>query len=924
MNRWVNSRHNQMVLFIAALIIILIVRLFVLTVVQGGEWGTRAENLTSKNIYTIAPRGQIFDRNGQLLAGNVPSFNVRFSPDGLEAEQLNAQSLELMKLFEKNGDQYVDNFPIMIDAQGKFYYTYQKTIEEWLESENMPVTFTAQQAFDELRLRYGVEEALDKYEAQSELQNTYGIYPPISVKNMVFTDDLEKESFLGRYQLDQKTSEKVYSAEEAFMELRKKFKIEETVSNQDARRIMVIRNELSDLGYLGYVPAKIAENVSDATIVAIEERSDSFLGVDVAPESVRYYPNGNTAAHVLGYLGKISESEKASYLEKGYSSTDLGGKDGIESAMESVLKGTDGVEVVQVNAKGKKTGTISKTEAVKGKDVYLNIDLELQEVAEESLEKILNALQTGGIFESQWGNVSYFGNRHANANVGAVVAIEVETGDVLAMASNPDYDPNLFATGITSEDWNMLQKENPRDALSPAPLYNVAARTAVQPGSTFKHVTATAAFAAGLDPDRELRDGGYLMLGNQAFNCLVWTTSHSTHGMTDLRDALEVSCNYYFYDLATNFDWSRNTSLGLDEDMGVEKIAEYANQYGLGLPTGIEIKESVGNVLTEEKKISSYKAMLRLYLRNNKNKFFTDEILADSDKVDEAINTIVDWTEENPTRNEMLERLPGVGVREDMVENVTDNVKYTYFNYAKLNTADALNVAIGQGENAYTPLQMANYVATLANGGRKNQVSLIKGVEGEGVSSKPEPTKVEVSDDSIFDEILEGMRRVAHGSRGSARRYFANFPVEVAAKTGTAERDGYINPPSEVEYVKTYLKRIAPQLTWEQVEEKMRSLKEEDPETFQSDDVAVVSAVVRLTDGKVTREKINQFKPVYDNFSWFVCTAPVDDPKIAVAVLIFQGGQGGLGAPVAREIIAQYLELDKAYENYSVGSTLTQ
>ena len=102
--------------------------------------------------------------------------------------------------------------------------------------------------------------------------------------------------------------------------------------------------------------------------------------------------------------------------------------------------------------------------------------------------------------------------------------------------------------------------------------------------------------------------------------------------MTDLRDALEVSCNYYFYDLATNFDWSRNTSLGLDEDMGVEKIAEYAHQYGLGLPTGIEIKESVGNVLTEEKKISSYKAMLRLYLRNNKNKYFTEEILADSEK----------------------------------------------------------------------------------------------------------------------------------------------------------------------------------------------------------------------------------------------------------------------------------------------------
>ena len=256
-----------MVLFIAALVIILIVRLFVLTVVQEEQWSSRAENLTSKSIYTIAPRGQIFDRNGQLLAGNKPSFNVRFSPDGLKSEEINAQSLELMKLFEKNGDSYVDNFPILISANGSFYYTYQQTIEEWLESENMPTSFSAQQAFDELCLRYGIEEGLDKYEAQSELQNTYGIYPPISVKNMVFTEDLEKESFLGRYQLDQKTTEKSYTAKEAFDALRERFEIDDSVSDQDARRIMVIRNELSALGHMGYVPAKIAENVCDATII---------------------------------------------------------------------------------------------------------------------------------------------------------------------------------------------------------------------------------------------------------------------------------------------------------------------------------------------------------------------------------------------------------------------------------------------------------------------------------------------------------------------------------------------------------------------------------------------------------------------------------------------------------------------------------
>lgn len=924
MNRWINSRNNQMILFIIALVCVLIMRLFVLTVVQGEQWSSRAENLTTKSVYTIAPRGQIFDRNGRLLAGNMPSFSVRFSPDGLDTEQINQQSLELMQLFESNGDAYIDNFPILMDGAGGFYYTYQQTIEEWLESENMPPSFTAQQAFDELRLRYGISEGLDKFEAQAQLQNTYGIYPPISVRNMVFSEDLEKESFLGRYHIDQKTTEQVYTAEEAFRALREYFDIPQALSDQDARRIMVIRNELSALGYLGYVPAKIAGGVCEATIVAIEERSDSFQGVDVVAESVRYYPNGTTASHIIGYLGKISESEKETYQEKGYSTSDMVGKDGIESAMEDKLKGTDGVEMVQVNAMGKKTATISKTEAVKGKDVYLTIDLELQKTAEEALAKVLTALQTGGTFTSRWGNVSYSGNAHRNANVGAVVAIEVETGDVLTMASNPGFDPNLFATGISSEDWQLLQKENPRDPLSPAPLYNVAARTAVQPGSTFKPVTATAAFASGLSPSRKLRDGGYLMLGNQAFNCLVWTSSHATHGMVDMRQALEVSCNFYFYDLATNYDWYNKHSLGLSSDMGVEKISNYASQYGLGISTGIEISESVGTVLTEERKIASYKAMLRLYLRNNKNEFFQDSVLADTEILNEYIDTIVSWTEENPGRNDLIERMKQTGIREGMEETVADNIKYTYFNYAKLNTADALNVAIGQGENAYTPLQMANYVATLANGGRRNQVSLIKGIETEGVSKKPAPVALSVEDVSVFDEILEGMRRVAHGSRGSARRYFAGFPVQVAAKTGTAERDGHINPPDEVEYIKNNLNRIAPQLTWEQVEEKMLDLKQEDPDTFQSDDVAVVSAVIRLTEGRVTRDRINQYKPVYDNFSWFVCTAPADNPKIAVAVLIFQGGQGGLGAPVAREIVAQYLELDKAYENYSVNSALTQ
>lgn len=157
-----------------------------------------------------------------------------------------------------------------------------------------------------------------------------------------------------------------------------------------------------------------------------------------------------------------------------------------------MLRGSDGVRTVQVNANGELVNVISEIEEKKGDSVYLTIDAELQQTAERALEQALEKIQTAGTFESKYGNYKY-GTAYPNANVGAAVAIEVETGDVLAMASCPDFDPNLFATGISNEDWQALQSKNTRDYLSPAPLYNVATRTAVQPGSTFKMVVATAA-----------------------------------------------------------------------------------------------------------------------------------------------------------------------------------------------------------------------------------------------------------------------------------------------------------------------------------------------------------------------------------------------------------------------------------------------
>ncbi|KAF0223408.1 MAG: penicillin-binding protein 2, partial [bacterium] len=472
--------------------------------------------------------------------------------------------------------------------------------------------------------------------------------------------------------------------------------------------------------------AKIASGVSDKTIVVIEEKNSDLPGVEVVAESIRYYPNGSTAAHVLGYLGQISESEKSYYIdERGYKSNDMVGQEGLEKAYESILKGKDGSKNVEVNAFGELVRVINETTPEKGKDIYLTIDLELQKTAEAALEQALTEIQKAGTFISQWGDYKY-GTAYTNANVGAVVVLDVATSDVLAMASYPDFDPNLFATGISKEEWKALQGVNVRDPLSPLPLFNVAARTAVQPGSTFKMVTATAALESGLDSNLKLRDAGAVTLGNRTYGCLVWNRTRSTHGYINLYEAIEVSCNYYFFDIATGRDFARGISLGFKEPMNIDKIASFAQQYGLGLPTGIEIPETVVPVPSEERKIALIKNMLKNVLIGRAETYFEKALIDDKEKLNESIKTIIGWTEENPTRNQLLERLGPLGIKAEMVETVADLSKFTYFNQASWTTGDELNISIGQGENAYTPLQIANFIATIGNKGVHNKVSLIK------------------------------------------------------------------------------------------------------------------------------------------------------------------------------------------------------
>ncbi|MBQ3107802.1 MAG: penicillin-binding protein, partial [Firmicutes bacterium] len=900
------------------LMVTLGLRLFDLTVLENDRWASAAQAISVKNLTVSAPRGEIRDRYGRLLAGNQFSFVVQFSEGNFDDEELNSQALLLMDILEENGEEIEDSFPIVLGEGGTFYYTYQRSVEEWLASMEMPVTYTAEQAFKELRNRYGIDPELDVYDAQLELQNTYNIYPPISVRVMKFTETLNLESFLGRYEasLERRDYDYTVSARDAFAMLRQVYEIDESLTNADARKIILVRDALSAQGYLSYVPITVAKNISEESIVTIEERSMELSAVDVVTEYVRYYPNGSTASHILGYLGKISESEKAEYLAKGYSVTDLVGKDGIEKAYEDVLKGTDGVKSVEVNVYGQLVQVLDETEEKKGETVYLTIDLELQKTMEEALDQALEEIQTGGLFESEYGNYDY-GRAYPNATVGAAVAIEVETGDVLAMASAPDFDPNLFAEGINSADWNSLQAQNTRDPLSPRPLYNVAARTAVQPGSSFKLVTGLAALEAGLNPNARYQDGAYIAVGNRTYGCVLWNLYGGRHGALNLFDAIEVSCNYYFYNLISNKDWYTGAGLGLDDSMGIELVMEYAEQFGFGQPTGIEIPETVQPLPSAERKMSSTIASLKSVLKARANTYFTERALGDDQVLAETISTIANWARENPTRGTIIKRLQEMPVKEDQVETVADLCKYSYFNMANWTLGDYFNISIGQGENAYTPLQVANMVATIGNEGKRNEVSVVYAV-GDERTEKEEPVQVEVSDDKYFDDLIKGMTQVAHNPGGSGYGMFWNFPVTVGAKTGTAERSGKIQPADEVEYIKSNLYRINGRLTWQQVETEMQRLLREESDTYTSTTSAVRQAVINLSNGTVNAATLDYYKKDYDNFAWFVAMAPAEDPQIAVAVLIFNGGTGGYAGPVAREVIGKYLELNTEYEDFTL------
>ncbi|MBR5230163.1 MAG: hypothetical protein IKW01_04825 [Firmicutes bacterium] len=916
-----NSRYYQVTILIVILMLALCVRLFVLTVIQEERWAEAAANQNTKEVVTSSPRGEIFDRYGRTLATNKQIFTVTFNVSGMQTDEINKSAYTLVQLLEKNGDQYVDNFPIQIKKDGSFVYTFDENKVKWLKSIGLGPNAAPEDALAKLREDYEIDSALDRYDAMEILQQTHGVWPPINIRSMTYTYDTRKKAFLEKYSPYADISSAdipLMTAEEAFRALVKKYSLDKplyqdskVLSDKEVRKIFAIREEIKNIGYNKYRSSTIASDVSDETVAYIEEMGSFLKGVEIASETVRIYPEGKLLSHALGYMGSISDSQYELYVnERGYNADDLIGKDGLEASMEQYLHGIDGTKTILVNSGGDYIETISETEPVAGKNIYLTIDADLQRVAEKTLAKAIKAIQKGEYFDSQYGKIKM--QKYENCASGAVVALDVDTAEVLAMASYPDYDPNIFAEGISSDDWASVQSVNPRDSLAPTPLYSIATRTSVQPGSTFKPVTAVAAMQCGLDPDRKIYDDRYIELGNRKFGCSIWRNYGGSHGYLNLAQALQNSCNYYFYCVASGIDWNNMSSLNYKEDITIDKIMNVASEFGLGQKTGIEIYEATTPIASKERKMQAMKSSLWSHLYYNAEKYWPKSTIADDEKLRAEVSTITSWTEENPERNEIIKRVKEqTTVKESKVEAITDDCKYSYFNMAAWTRGDEFNIAIGQGDNAYTPLQMANYIATLGNDGERNQVSIIKGIEGEEKLEKAEPYQIDVSAKGI-DAVLEGMKLVT--TRGTLAGCFSRFPVSVAGKTGTAEKDGYINPKDEVAYVKEHLSKIAPDVEWKKVQKEMTRLMKADPEKYPTENDAVDAALISVTKKKVTQAQINQFKETYDHFAWTVTLAPADNPKIAVVVLLIQGGTSLNAAPVAREVIGSYLQVGKATE----------
>lgn len=470
--------------------------------------------------------------------------------------------------------------------------------------------------------------------------------------------------------------------------LRESYQLPEEWTDEEARAVLGLRYELSLRNCVASLSNYVfLSDVDNDTLAAVLELN--IPGLNVEASTVRQY-NTAYAAHVLGHVSAMNAKQWEYYKEiEGYSMDAQVGQGGFEEAFEQYLHGTDGTRVDVVTKDGTLVKSYYEVEPQAGQNVQVSIDLNLQTAAEDAMAITIEKLHDPEFNDEEDGR---------DAAGAAVVAMDVRTGQVLVCASYPTYDLSTL-----SENFNeLLQAELD-------PMYNRALQATYPPGSTYKMSMVVAGIMANkIDRYTHIVDhGAFTKYAGFKANCLKWTSKGETHGSIDAADALKVSCNYFFYELA--------------DRMSIDDMDATAKGLGLGEYTGIELYEALGHRANADTKAS-------LYTGDDSRWYTGDKILA----------------------------------------------------------------SIGQSENRFTPMQLCSYVSTLVNQGTRYKATFLDRVVSADYQSVVYENTVEIlSQMEISDEAYAayttGMRKCASESGGTARKIFKDYPVEVAAKTGTAQ-----------------------------------------------------------------------------------------------------------------------------------------
>ena len=310
-----------------------------------------------------------------------------------------------------------------------------------------------------------------------------------------------------------------------------------------------------------YQPIVLKDDITPAELAFIESHRNELPELETIMVHRRLYPRNGFMAHVIGYVGEVSEEMLNQPAYELYAPGDVVGRSGVEQAYNDILMGKDGSRRALVNSRGKEVGRLSETPAVPGKQLKLTIDLDLQIAAEEALD--------------------------ASGKNGAIVAMDPHSGEVLAMVSRPTFDPNDFAVRITKDEWNKLVTDEGK------PLLNKAIQAQLAPGSTFKIIMAFTGLQEGIAQTLHVNCAGGAVFYGRFFNCWV-KAEHRVHGPVEIQKAIFQSCDVFFYTLA--------------ERLGIGKIAQHATELGLGRRTGIDLPQEVSGVMpSEEWKIRNFK-----------------------------------------------------------------------------------------------------------------------------------------------------------------------------------------------------------------------------------------------------------------------------------------------------------------------------